>query len=204
MARKSQFTAEDVILGAIDSVREKGWEGLSGPAVAQRMGCSTMPIYSYFENMQALEDEVVKRAWNMVMEYQAKRYTDDVWINQAIGWIKFAWEENNLFVCMLNSRNQKLQYQLRNIHWQYLSGQLADYETFNGLDSFQIETIRYSHAMLTQGIAVSDNLGFTILFKESDEMLYGYLARATKALGPIAHAPISPSSTAEGHQMICT
>ncbi|MGD9151230.1 MAG: TetR/AcrR family transcriptional regulator, partial [Desulfobacterales bacterium] len=62
MPRKTQFTAEDVVIAAFELVKEKGLAGLSAPAVAEKMGCSTMPIYSHFKNMQALEDEVVKKA----------------------------------------------------------------------------------------------------------------------------------------------
>ena len=56
MPRKTQFSAEDVILAAYELVREKGLAGLSAPAVANKMGCSTMPIYSHFKNMQVLTE----------------------------------------------------------------------------------------------------------------------------------------------------
>ena len=56
MPRKTKYSAEDVVMAAFELVREKGLAGLSAPAVAKKMGCSTMPIYSHFENMQALEE----------------------------------------------------------------------------------------------------------------------------------------------------
>ena len=87
MPRKTQFTTEDIINAAIEMVRKHGLPKLSAQAVAEEMGCSTMPIYSHSKNMQTLEDEVVRRVWKLVMEYQAESYTGDVWVDQAIGWV---------------------------------------------------------------------------------------------------------------------
>ena len=101
MPRKAQFSAEDVVTAAFELVRENGLPGLSAPAVANKMGCSTMPIYSHFQNMQALEDEIVKKAWKLSMEYKSKTYTGDVWIDQGIGYVRFSKDEPNPFI--LNS-----------------------------------------------------------------------------------------------------
>jgi len=182
MPRKTRFTAEDVILAALELVREKGLPGLSAPAVANKMGCSTMPIYSHFKNMQALEDEVVKKIWGMVTEYQIKQYTGDVWIDQAIGWVRFARDEENLFKCMLDSHNLELQYEIRMRHWTYTAGLLKGYKGFDGLDEYQRERLRHSRAMLTHGVAMSPKLGMNKVIVENDEILSGYLASASQAL----------------------
>ncbi|MCP4021100.1 MAG: TetR/AcrR family transcriptional regulator [Desulfobacteraceae bacterium] len=182
MPRKSQFTPEDVTISALESVRENGWSGLSAPAIAKKMGCSTMPIYSYFKNMQALEDEIIKEIWEMVMAYQKKKFTGDVWVDQAIGWIKFSRKENNLFQCMLNGRNRDLQYDVRRKHWNFLTTILNNYSAFKDLDVFLVERIRYSHVMLTHGIAMSDNIGLTSILFESDEILFQYMSSTCQSL----------------------
>jgi AcrR family transcriptional regulator len=182
MPRKSQFTTEDVIRAALELIREKGLSGLSAPAVADKMKASTMPIYSYFKNMQALEDEVVKKIWIMVTEYQLKQYTGDVWIDQAVGWVRFARDEKNLFKCMSDSRNVKLQYKMHIKHWECLTEMLRDYKGFKDLEEHQIERLRYSHAMLTHGVATSPSIGMNKVIIEDDAMLSGYLSSASHAL----------------------
>ncbi len=182
MPRKTQFTTEDVVAAAFELVREKGLAGLSAPAVAGKMGCSTMPIYSHFKNMEALEDEVVKKAWNLIVRYEAEQYTGDVWVDQAIGYIRFARNETNLFKCMLDGRNLELKYDMHQRHWQYLAERLEGYEAFDGFDEEQRASIRYSRSMLSHGVAMSPNIGLNKIIIENDELLAGYLSNVSQAL----------------------
>lgn len=182
MPRKTQFSAEDVIVAAFELVREKGLEGLSAPAVAAKMRCSTMPIYSHFKNMQALEDEVVKKAWKLVMNYQAERYTGDVWIDQGIGYVRFARNENNLFKCMLNGHNLKLRNEMHRNQWQLLAEKLVDYDAFKGLDEGQRVRLRYSRAMLSHGVAMSPDTGLNKVIVENDNLLADFLRTVSQAL----------------------
>ena len=182
MPRNAQFTAEDVVTAAFELVREKGLPGLSAPAVADKMGCSTMPIYSHFKNMQALEDAVIQKSWNLVMEYQAKHYTGDVWVDQAIGYVLFARNERNLFKGMLAGRNEKLQYEMHQKHWQYLAEHLENYDSFSNLDEEERTRIRYARAMLSQGVATSPNTGINKIIVENDEILAGFLTTVSRAL----------------------
>ena len=182
MPRKTQFTKEDVVTAAFELVREKGLPGLSAPAVAAKMGCSTMPIYSHFKNMQALEDAVIQKAWRGVMQYQTQNYTGDVWVDQAVGWVRFSRDEANLFHSMLNNNNRKLQYQMQVQHWEYLAGLLEGYDGFKDLDNFLSQRVRSAHAKLTHGLAMAPRIGPEKMIVEEDEILFRYLTSATQAL----------------------
>jgi AcrR family transcriptional regulator len=182
MPRKTQFSAEDIITAAFDLVTEKGLDGLSAPSVAEKMGCSTMPIYSHFKNMQALEDEVIQKAWTLVMEYESRQYTGDDWIDQAMGYVLFARDERNLFKSMLAGRNLKLQYEMQKMHWQYQTDRLDSYEGFKDLDKDQRSRIRYARAMLSHGVAMSPNTGMNKVIIENDEILSGFLTNVSQAL----------------------
>ncbi len=182
MPRKTQFTVEDVIKAAFELVREKGLAGLSAPAVAAKMGCSTMPIYSHFKNMQALEDEVVKEAWNMVIQYEEEQHTGDAWVDQAVGYVRFAREEHNLFHCRIEGRNLELRYEMMMKNWQYLAKLLKDYDAFDDLNERLSEKIRYARAMLSHGIAMSPRLGLNKIIVDDDEILSGFLTDVSQAL----------------------
>ena len=182
MPRKTQFSAEDVVMAAYELVRKNGLARLSAPAVADKMGCSTMPIYSHFKNMQALEDEVIKKAWDLVIKYQSKNYTGDVWVDQAVGYVRFARSEPNLFRCMLYGRNLELRYEMHKMHWQYLGERLEGYEAFNGLDDELLARVRYSRAMLSHGVATSPKTGLNKIIVENDDILAGYLRMVSQAL----------------------
>lgn len=200
MPRKSQFSAEDVVQAAFDLVRAKGLAGLSAPAVANKMGCSTMPIYSHFKNMQALEDEVVKRAWKLSMAYKAKTYTGDVWIDQGIGYVVFTKEEHNLFKCTLDAHNMELKYEMAIANWKFLAEQLDGYKGFNELDREQQERVRYSRAMLTHGIATAPKVGINRILLEDNELLAIFLTNVSKAL--LAGFKELPPLTEKDRQLI--
>jgi AcrR family transcriptional regulator len=182
MPRKAQFTAEDIITAAFELVREKGLDGLSAPSVAEKMGCSTMPIYSYFKNMQALEDEVIQKAWTLVVEYETRHYTGDRWIDQGMGYVLFARDERNLFNCMLAGRNLNLQYEMQKKHWQYQTERLEDYPGFVNMDEEQRTRIRYARAMLSHGVAMSPNTGMNKVIIENNTILSGFLTNVSQAL----------------------
>lgn len=182
MPRKPQFTIEDVISAAFELVREKGLAGLSAPAVAEKMGASTMPIYSHFKNMQELEDEVVKKAWKLVNQYQTRKYTEDAWIDQAIGYIRFAREEKNLFRCILDGRNRELKLRMNQNQWDNLSNALNGYEAFKDLDDEGVLRVRYARSMLSHGIATSAKIGLNKIFFENEMLLARFLTNASQAI----------------------
>ena len=182
MPRNTQFTTEDVIKAAIDLVRKHGLSKLSASAMAEEMGCSTMPIYSHSKNMQTLEDEVVRRVWKLVMQYQAESYTGDVWVDQAIGWVMFSRDEENLFKCLTDNNNLDLRLEMQVKHWQSLADHLEAYNGFDGMDEELSERVRYDHALLTYGLATSPRIGFNKIIIEDDRILYGHMTNASQAL----------------------
>jgi len=182
MPPKTRFTADDIVLAAYELVREKGLEGLSAPAVASKMGCSTMPIYSHFKNMQELEDAVVKKAWKLSMDYKSRTYTGDVWVDQGIGYVLFSKDERNLFKCMLDSRNQEFKYEMHIANWQFLEKQLKGYAPFDDLTNEQQERVRYARAMLTHGIATAPRVAANRVLLGDDDLLARFLTNVSKAL----------------------
>jgi len=114
-----------------------------------------MPIYSYFDNLEKLKDTVAIKGWHLLMEYETRQYTGDIWVDQAMGYLNFAMEENNLFHCLFDGRNTDLQLKMRLIHWDRLTKALTAYNDFKGLKSEQRFLIRYSRAMYTHGLATS-------------------------------------------------
>ena len=181
MARKTKFTADDVIETAFNLVRKNGWPGLSVTAVANALDCSTMPIYSHFQNLDKLADAVVRKAWQLFFEYDSKSYTGDAWIDQALGSIHFAREEKRLFMCLYDGRNLKLQRELIKEHWAHLSEFIETYEPFSNLDTKQRDAIRHARAMFCHGVGTSIAMDW-YAFSEEDINLEKYLSMTSQAL----------------------
>ena len=181
MPRKPQFTMADVIEAAFKLVKRSGWAGLSTAAVARKLGCSTMPIYSHCKNLEKLQDEVVKRGWALLQEYESKTYTGDAWIDQAIGYVHFAKKEKKLFMSMFDGRNLKLHRQMLQRHWVNLSHLLEGYGAFRNLTREQSMRVRYSRAMLSHGVAMAVSMGYGEIL-DSDALITDYLTSASYSL----------------------
>ncbi len=181
MPKKTHLTINDFLETAFDMVRKNGWEKLSITAVAKHMGCSTMPVYSHFENLETLKNEVVKKGWELVREYESKQYTGDAWIDPAIGYVYFARENSQLFACMLDGRNIALQRRMMQKHWDFLTSLLKGYQGFDGLSQELCRVIRYSRAMFTQGVATTVSKGLGKLLPD-DEVIEKHMTISSQAI----------------------
>lgn len=72
----------------------------------RRLNCSTSPIYSYFETIDSLEDEVIKKFGNLIMQYVMADRTGSPLIDIALGYILFSRNEQTLF--RYNFMNRKV------------------------------------------------------------------------------------------------
>jgi len=80
-------------------VREHGLEVLTARSIAQRLKCSTQPIYSAYGNMEEVKDDVFNRAIDFALD-SMKQYVNDKnepAMNLAIGCLLFARNEEHLF-----------------------------------------------------------------------------------------------------------
>ena len=105
MPPKVKFTREEIIDAAIELVRESGIEMLTSRELGKKMGVSARPIFTAFENMSELKNEVFVRAKAIYAEYQNgfenyspafKRYGRQI--------IHFAQKEPQLFKLLFMSQ----------------------------------------------------------------------------------------------------
>lgn len=179
-ARRAQYSKDEIVSTAFEMVRESGWEGLSVPALAKTINCSTMPIYSHFKNVKDLEDAVYSKALSYLTEYMERERTGDRWIDHAIGYVHFAAEESQLFRCLFDGRSPDLQTKSVRAWAQNLGDQLTDYPLFEGLSEEKIHIIRSSRFMLIHGYASGIVNGWSTL--KSDEELEQFLEMTSMAL----------------------
>ncbi|MBQ9565073.1 MAG: TetR/AcrR family transcriptional regulator [Synergistaceae bacterium] len=62
MPPRVKFSEEDIVEAALNVVREKGFDAVTARAVAEKLGTSTRPIFTYFETMDQLREKVVELA----------------------------------------------------------------------------------------------------------------------------------------------
>ena len=62
MPPKFKFTREEIIQAALDLTRESGIAAVTARGLGAKLGSSVKPIFSLFENMEEVQNEVLKAA----------------------------------------------------------------------------------------------------------------------------------------------
>lgn len=92
MPPKSDITKEQIIQAAFAIVQEQGLEMLSARNIAQKLNCSTQPIYSLYGNMEEIKSLAYQRVVDHV-RYSMTTYEEGYYspaLNLAIGFLHFA------------------------------------------------------------------------------------------------------------------
>ena len=100
MPPKVRITKEDVVQTALALVREGGATAVNARSIAAALGCSTQPVFSNFETMEALQRAVAAAAYETYLEgLQREAARGEVPPYKAFGmaYIRFAKEEKELF-----------------------------------------------------------------------------------------------------------
>ncbi|HEY6872548.1 MAG TPA: TetR/AcrR family transcriptional regulator [Geobacteraceae bacterium] len=179
--RAVQFTREEILDAAFQLVREKGWDGFSVQAVAAAINGSTMPIYSKFLNVCDLEDAVCLKAFDLLKERLLYEVTGDIWIDQAINYVRFAVEEKHLFRCLWDGRNVELLRKCGRDLEDFISGTLVGYPLFSKLSDSERNLVRFSRTMLAQNLAFWMNKNSNYL-EERGLVVEDYIKNASMAL----------------------
>ena len=100
MPPKARITKDEVIKTAIELIRAGGAEALNARAIAAALCCSTQPIFSNFENMDALSDAVICATYDLYLGFIKREVENGKYPRyKAFGmaYIRFAKEEKKLF-----------------------------------------------------------------------------------------------------------
>lgn len=98
MPPQINFSKEMVLNEAFELVRQEGFQALTARRIAQRLNCSTQPIYSAYASMKELEDVVLEKAKDHIIRYLlSEEQTPYPFLNIGLRYLQFAKEEKELF-----------------------------------------------------------------------------------------------------------
>lgn len=98
MPPKAKFTRENIIVTALELVREAGANGLTARALGKKLGSSSCPIFGLFKNMDEVRTEVLtaaKKVYNGYVDVGLKSPMPFKGVGEQ--YIKFAQCEPELF-----------------------------------------------------------------------------------------------------------
>lgn len=95
---KQRITKEMVVNAAFELARAGGMEQVLVKRIAERLGCSVQPIYSYCNNMEELRRDIEARAGNFVQNYLSSHIDEeDLFRSTGQAYIHIAQKEPHLF-----------------------------------------------------------------------------------------------------------
>ena len=95
-----KFTKTEILNTAFKLVKKEGYSALTARDLASRLGTSTRPIFTAFENMEQLKTEVLIKAAELFEKYKEKEIQSQKYPpykSTGMAYIRFAKEEKNLF-----------------------------------------------------------------------------------------------------------
>lgn len=108
MPPKIKTSKQQIADTAFELVQKEGICSLSAKNLAKKLGCSTQPLFWWYENMDEIKDVTLKRAYTLFTDYLSEKI-DGVNAYKAIGinYIRFASEQKELFKALFMSGNKR-------------------------------------------------------------------------------------------------
>ena len=94
---KQRITKDMVVEATFEIARQGGMEKVMVKSIADKLGCSVQPIYSYCTSMEGLREEVENRARCFIEEYMKARIDkEDLFRSTGRAYIRLAGEEPHI------------------------------------------------------------------------------------------------------------
>ena len=100
MPRSYMFTKEQVLDAAIELTREKGFSAVSARSLGDRLGTTSRPIFSHFENMADVQKGIIGAANKIYQSFREEEIKSGRYVPykaSGMAYIRFAKEEKELF-----------------------------------------------------------------------------------------------------------
>jgi AcrR family transcriptional regulator len=106
MPPPTKFTKDEIIAAALNLVRREGFEGLTARSLGAELGVSSRPVFTAFQNMEEVQNEILKAAKAAYNSYSDKGLAQE-YPFKGIGmqYFNFAKEEPKLFEILFMKRN---------------------------------------------------------------------------------------------------
>ena len=95
---KQRITKEIVVNAAFELLRNDGIEKITSRNIADEIGCSVQPIYSYCRNMEGLQQNIFERVKEFIQTYiESHIYEKNMFEGIGQAYLQIAREEPHLF-----------------------------------------------------------------------------------------------------------
>ena len=164
MPPKQKYTQQSILDAAFEIMRTNGIDAVGSRQVADKLNCSTQPIFSYFKDMEDLKQALISKAKDLYSSYVHKGLTSErPFKGVGLEYINLAKKEPEIFKLLFMSANKNKLDSLLDFddNKKIILQSLID---FSGLDTENAEKLCTMIWLFTHGIAVmyaTDTISFT-------------------------------------------
>lgn len=120
MPPKYKFTRQEIVQAALDITRTEGIHSVTARAVGAKLNSSSKVIFGLFQNMEKLQEEVIKAAHDLYQNYLKENMSKGKYPPykaSGMAYIRFAKEEKELFklLFMRDRSEEKIEQNLDEI-----------------------------------------------------------------------------------------
>ncbi len=168
-----KFSPEDIIEAAFQVIRKEGRERCTARSIARQLGSSTMPIYSALKSMKNIEDSIAKKASDVLLGYQIRKWSGFGFLDMGVGYVMFAQDEKNLFRMMYfrepgTEDDEQRARKYRGYVFDALMERLEHEEIMEGLSLKQRRDVLSRMWVFSHGLAVLMNSAVIEPMNESE------------------------------------
>ena len=109
--------------------------------------------YIFFSSITELEEEIEKKAVDLLYKYMIRKRIGDPWIDHGIGYVMFALKEKHLFRVVNDEKHIAYFKKYGDLIWATLTNSLSNYPAFQGLSEDQIYKIQVTRWLFAHGLA---------------------------------------------------
>lgn len=107
MPPKPKYTREEIIRAALNIVATKGPDALTAKELGSALSCSASPIFTVFNSMQEVQDEVRRAAMDYFQEFKASDFEDLPHFKRVgMKMVTFGIQEPKLFQLLFMTENR--------------------------------------------------------------------------------------------------
>ena len=168
MARRKTITKDQVLNAAYSLVSTEGFDKFTARNIAQRMKCSTQPIYLEFENMEDLRTQVLEMIKkHLVHDVFSKEITGNLLYDIILNYIEFARNERVMYRAIYIEENLDPE-SLNRFNFDVFMKHMSRDEEFNKLTPDKQNNLFISTWILATGVATLNASG---LYRPSREQI---------------------------------
>ena len=185
---RQKITKEMIVEAAFELVRDGGMEQVLVKNIAEKLGCSVQPIYSYCSNMEGLKRDVTLRIAEFFQKY-VNEHVDkaDLFASTGKLYLKLSREETNLFqMYFLNKRSELEIHSLEELYRTQCNGKITEYIaqkydlSLEAAKEMHLNMVIYNQGVASMSIVSNSQIPLEEMEKQLEQAFDAFLEQAKK------------------------